>query len=98
MKFFHGLCQVLTSLMNMMAGVNRGLGYSMLPTTISLLGACVFRLIWIWTIFAWTPTFFILYVSYPISWILTTAAHYISYFVIRQRAFEKNDALLAAKG
>ena len=85
-------------LMNMMAGVNRGLGYSMLPTTISLLGACVFRLIWIWTIFAWTPTFFILYVSYPISWILTTAAHYISYFVIRQRAFEKNDALLAAKG
>lgn len=85
-------------LMNMMAGVNRGLGYSMLPTAISLLGACVFRLLWIWTVFAWTSTFFMLYVSYPISWILTTAAHYISYFVIRQRAFEKNDALLAARG
>ena len=84
-------------LMNMMAGVNRGLGYSMLPTIISLLGACVFRLVWIWTVFAITPTFFILYVSYPIAWIITSVAHYISYFVIRRRAFEKNEALLAAK-
>ena len=88
-------------LMNMMAGVNRGLGYSMLPTVISLIGACAFRLIWIWTVwaaFAATPSsFFVLYVSYPIAWILTTAAHYVSYFVIRDRAFAKNEALMEAK-
>ena len=84
-------------LMNMMAGVNRGLGYSMLPTIISLIGACAFRLLWIWTVFAVTPTFFILYVSYPIAWILTTVAHYVSYFVIRDRAFAKNEALMEAK-
>ena len=87
--------------MNMMAGVNRGLGYSMLPTVISLIGACAFRLIWIWTVwaaFAATPSsFFVLYVSYPIAWILTTAAHYVSYFVIRDRAFAKNEKLMAAK-
>ena len=82
-------------LMNMMAGVNRGLGYSLLPTTVSLIGACLFRLIWIWTIFAATPTFFVLFISYPITWTITAAAHYVCYFAIRKRAMEKNEALFA---
>ncbi len=83
-------------LMNMMAGVNRGMGYSLLPTTVSLLGACAFRLVWIWTVFAATPTFFMLFISYPITWTITAIAHYVSYFVIRKRAVAKNEAMFAA--
>lgn len=82
-------------LMNMMGGVNRGLGYSMLPTIVSLIGACVFRIVWIYTVFAAVPTLLVLYISYPITWSITTVAHYISYFAIKKRAYQKNEALYA---
>ncbi len=80
-------------LMGMMGGVNRGLGYSLLPTVVSLIGACLFRIVWIYTIFAANHTPFMLFVSYPISWVLTSIAHYVCYFLIRKRAFARNEAL-----
>jgi len=52
---------------------------------VSLTGACVFRIVWIYTIFAAMPTLEVLYVSYPASWILTTLAHYICYLVVRRK-------------
>lgn len=48
----------------------RAAGYSMMPTIISLLGACGFRILWIYTIFRKMHTPEILYYSYPISWII----------------------------
>lgn len=80
-------------LMNMMGGVNRGLGYSVLPTVVALIGACAFRIVWIFTIFAAMPTLFMLYISYPITWALTAAAHYVCYFLIRKNAYAKNEAI-----
>ena len=89
------LCPVYftAGLMNMMGGVNRGLGYSLLPTIVSLIGACAFRIIWIYTVFAAVPTLFMLYISYPITWALTAAAHYVCYFLIRKNAYAKNEAI-----
>lgn len=52
-------------------GVVRGLGKSLSSTVISLLGACLFRVVWILTIFRLYSTLDILYLSYPISWTLT---------------------------
>lgn len=82
-------------LMNMMGGVNRGLGYAVLPTVVALIGACAFRIIWIFTLFAAMPTLFMLYISYPITWALTAAAHYVCYFIIRKKAYAKNEAMYA---
>ena len=82
-------------LMNMMGGVNRGLGYAVLPTVVALIGACAFRIVWIFTLFAAMPTLFMLYISYPITWALTAAAHYVCYFIIRKKAYAKNEALYA---
>ena len=82
-------------LMNMMGGVNRGLGYAVLPTVVALIGACAFRVIWIFTLFAAMPTLFMLYISYPITWALTAAAHYVCYFIIRKKAYAKNEAMYA---
>ncbi len=56
------------------SGVLRGLGKSVAAMVISLLGACLLRLVWIWTVFAANPTLDMIYISYPISWILTFAA------------------------
>ena len=82
-------------LMNMMGGVNRGLGYAVLPTVVALIGACAFRIVWIFTLFAAMPTLLMLYISYPITWALTAAAHYVCYFIIKKKAYAKNEAMYA---
>ena len=77
----------LCGMMDVFAGTIRGLGYSMLPMIVSLIGACVFRIIWIFTAFRAQHTLFILYASYPISWILTILAHFVCYLIVRKKVF-----------
>ncbi len=67
-------------LMDSLASAMRGLGRSVLPMIVSLLGACGLRILWIYTFFAWKPTLGMLYISYPISWALTAAVHAICLF------------------
>ena len=70
------------------------IGYSMLSAAVTFVGACVFRIIWVYTVFASVGTLESLYVSYPISWILSTAAHIVCYYIIRKKPFK---ATLEAK-
>lgn len=79
-------------LMDCLVGSIRGTGYAVLPTIVSLLGACGLRLLWIATIFQIPEyhTFEILFISYPVSWTITFLAHLVSYIVIR-RKMPKND-------
>ena len=70
----------ICGIMDVMGGLMRGLGYSIAPMLVSLIGACAFRVIWIYTFFAWNPTLLCLYTSYPISWVLTAAAHTVCFF------------------
>lgn len=83
--YFYFLCGVQDT----MAGALRGLGLSMVPTAISLLGVCVFRLIWIDTVFVHYYTPETLYLSYPVSWIITAVLQIGMYFLIRKHAFSK---------
>ena len=82
----------LCGMMDVGSGVVRGLGYSIMPMLVSMVGACVFRVIWIFTIFRMYHTLTSLYVSYPISWILTVIAHMVCYFIIRHKIFPKKSA------
>jgi putative MATE family efflux protein len=77
----------LCGLMDTLSCTMRGLGMSVLPTIISLTGACLFRILWIYTVFAAHHTQFTLYISYPISWFLTSAAYLICYFIVRKKKF-----------
>ena len=79
----------LCGMMDVVAGSVRGLGYSILPMLVSLVVACVFRIIWIFTVFQWQHTLFSLYISYPISWALTICAHLVCYFAVRRRVFPR---------
>ena len=63
----------LCGMMDVMTGALRGIGYSMLPMVVSLLGACAFRIVWVVTIFAAMPTMPVLMISYAVSWFLTFA-------------------------
>ena len=76
----------ICGMMDGMVGVMRGLGYSILPMLVSLLGACGLRVLWILTIFQ-VPQFHTvegLYISYPITWTVTLLAHIGSYFLVRR--------------
>ena len=74
----------------------RGLGYSVLPMVVSLVGSCLLRLVWIATIFQLNRTPFMLYISYPISWVLTAAVHLACLLVVRHKMRQRGQTLQAA--
>ena len=76
-------------MMNSIVGVLRGMGYALVPMVNTILGVCVFRVIWLYTFFIWYPTLTCLYLSYPISWVLVSLAHLVTYFIVRRRVFPK---------
>lgn len=83
-------------LMDCIVGNIRGMGFAVTPTIVSLIGACGLRIIWIATIFQ-IPRFhteFMLFLSYPITWIITFAVHLICYIFMRKK-FPKEDKLSA---
>ena len=77
----------LCGMMDVMVGALRGLGYSIAPMIVSLLGACAFRLLWIATVFQIDRfhTIETVYTSYPISWTLTFLAHVVTFIIVRHR-------------
>ena len=83
----------LCGTMDVASGVMRGMGYSILPTIVSLTGACIFRIIWIFTVFTRFHSLEVLYSSYPISWFLTTAVHLICFMVVYNKLERQNTKL-----
>ena len=79
----------ICGLMDVMVGQLRGIGYSIMPMIVSLTGACLLRVVWIFTIFAANPTLETLYFSYPISWTATFAAHLGCYLIFGKRRLRK---------
>ena len=65
--------------------------FGLVPMVVSLMGACVFRLIWIWGLFAVNPNAPItdVYISYPISWALTAAVHAVCFVVLLKKVKKK---------
>ena len=61
----------LCGIMEVIVGATRGMGDSFKPMIVSILGVCGIRIVWIYTVFAMHKTPFSLYISYPISWIVT---------------------------
>ena len=75
----------LCGLLDVMTGVLRGIGYSLLPMVVSLLGACAFRILWVMTVFAAVPTMNCLMISYPVSWGLTFAVMAFFFVILWRR-------------
>ena len=70
--------------MDVLVGSMRGMGYAILPMIVSLIGACGLRILWIVTIFAGHHTMEMLFLSYPVSWIVTALVHYICFRRLRK--------------
>lgn len=78
----------------LVAGV-RGLGYSSLSTILSFFFACVFRVIWIYTVYATYKTNLVLFISYPISWALLIVAQTTLFVVLFKKLKKRFTAKLS---
>ena len=77
----------LCGMMDTIVGSLRGLGHSVVPMFVSLIGACGLRLFWIFTFFQMEEyhTPLSLYLTYPVSWTLTFLTHVICFMIIRRK-------------
>lgn len=83
------LSYCVSAFMDCAIAASRGLGKTIVPMLIVTAGSTVFRLLWIWTVFAYFRTIESLYLLYVFSWIITAAAE-IFYFV---RVFRSGTSL-----
>lgn len=85
-----GTTYFLCGIMDVCVGCLRGIGYSFLPMVVSLLGACGFRILWIFTVFKGHHDLHTLYISYPISWAITASVHIICFLILYRRMVKKS--------
>lgn len=76
---------LLVALMEISAASVRGLGASVTPTLVSFFGGCVFRILWVYLVFPHYHTVEALFINYPITWIIVTIGHVISFFIFYGR-------------
>lgn len=83
------LFELLTGTYEISGGCLRGMNHSLLPAVIITLGSCVFRLVWIATIFQLHHTIEMLMIVYPVSWVITGSVTTFCYFRIFAREARK---------
>ena len=86
-----GFSYFISAFMDGATAASRGLGKTILPVVFIVLGSCVFRIIWIYTVFAWFGTFRSLYLVYAFSWVITSVAE-VWYFI---RSYRQETKLFA---
>ena len=89
---FIALPYFLCALMDVTTGALRGIGASLTPMLISVMGVCGIRVLWIYTIFQ-IPQFHTpecLYLSYAISWVITFACQLIAFFMIYKKRLKQS--------
>ena len=79
-----GFSYCISAFMDCTIAAARALGKSIVPMFIVIMGSCVFRVIWVYTVFAYFHTIPSLYLLYVFSWLITSAAEII-YFIISYR-------------
>ncbi len=79
------LLEFLVGMYDMPGAAIRGLGNSLLPAVITIIGTVVFRIFWINVVFANYNSFRMLITLYPVSWILTASMMIPAYFITRRK-------------
>ncbi len=87
------LTYFLCGLMDLPVGSMRGLGNSFAPMVVSILGMVVFRIIWISTVFQFNHELWVLYISYPISWVMTEAVHYTCFIITYKKRLKQSQQI-----
>ncbi|MBP3938171.1 MAG: MATE family efflux transporter, partial [Clostridia bacterium] len=86
---------IINSVLDVTTGQMRGLGKSVIPMIVSLIGVCGLRVVWVYTVFTRYRSMFVLYFSYPVSWLITgivlIAMYAVTYRKLLKRSKEENE-------
>lgn len=82
----------ICGLMNLFAGALRGLGHSSAPMFITILGTVGIRILWIFAFFPMQRTLSFLFISYPVSWIVTAAMQFVCFMIVRKKVYRQIQA------
>lgn len=77
-------------MMNVYPGLTRAMGYSISPMISTLVGACLMRIVWLATIFAWHHTEVVLFACYPVTWALAGIGQVGIFFYARHKIRKVN--------
>lgn len=80
-----GFSYAFSAFMDNAIAASRGLGKSVVPTVIVIMGSCVFRIIWVYTVFAYFGTIPSLYLLYIFSWSITAIVEMIYFRKVYRR-------------
>ena len=83
----------LCGMMDVAVGALRGMGYAIMPMLVSLTGACLLRVVWIYTVFQRYHTLKCLYISYPVSWGLTFAVHMVCFLIVYRKLLKRDPGI-----
>lgn len=84
------LLECLPSSYEITAGAMRGMGWSVLPTVIVIVGSCVLRILYVSFLFPTAHNFTQLMLLYPFTWVVTGASMLILFFIARRRSYAKS--------
>lgn len=87
-----GCTYAFSAFMDCATAASRGLGKSLIPTILVISGSCVFRIVWIYTVFAHFHTVLSLYLLYVFSWVITAIAEIVYFAVVYKKTVAKMDA------
>lgn len=79
----------LAGIMAVMPGAIRGMGYSVAPSVIAIVGACGVRIAWIYTVFQANRTLTTLYLVHPVTWVITIVSYSITYIIVLKKTRKK---------
>lgn len=80
----------IAAIMDVTAGQIRGMGHSLATMFIMSVGTCAFRFFWVYVIFPLNPVLTTVYLSYPVSWVITFIGLYISYILYNKKLLKGN--------
>ena len=75
----------LCGIMDLLPGALRGMGHSTVPMILSVIGTVGTRIVWIYVIFPYHRSLDFLFISYPVSWLLTIIMQVICFYFVRKK-------------
>lgn len=79
------------SVMDVVSNGLRGMGFSITPMALVLIGTCLLRIVWIYTIVPLYNTYSMVMISYPVSWVITSIASVITFVILFKRRKKQNE-------
>jgi len=84
-----GLPYFMCGIMEVLTGSLRGIGYSTVTAINSLIGACGFRILWIFAVLPLNKTPETLFLCWPLSWMVVILMHTVCFLVLKKKAMRK---------